>query len=118
MSSLTVLEILSIALSMITLILLFTIAFAYVRSKFVNASFKLQSNIISRAPKPTRVRPADLPPSYNVVMENSDMFQTIATHEKPETPPPSFQSQVDQPPPIENDLTHRNHMRQTVLTIS
>ena len=37
MSRLTVLEILSIALSVITLILLFTIAFAYVRSKFVLA---------------------------------------------------------------------------------
>ena len=69
-----------------------------------------------RAPKPTRIRPADLPPSYNVVMENSDLFQTIATHEKPETPPPSFQSQVDSPPPIENDS--RSQMRQTVLTIS
>ena len=49
-------------------------------------------------------------------MENSDLFQTIATHEKPETPPPSFQSQVDSPPPIENDS--RSQMRQTVLTIS
>ena len=51
-------------------------------------------------------------------MENSDLYQTIATHEKPETPPPSFQSQVDPPPPIENDSTHRSQMRQTVMTIS
>ena len=38
MSRLTVLEILSIALSVITLMLLFTIAFAYIRSKFVLAN--------------------------------------------------------------------------------
>ena len=42
MSKLTVLEILSIALAMITLILLFTIAFAYVRSKFVLGYLKLK----------------------------------------------------------------------------
>ena len=51
-------------------------------------------------------------------MENSDLYQTIATHDKPETPPPSFQSQVDPPPPIENDSTHRSQLRQTVMTIS
>ena len=53
-------------------------------------------------------------------MENSDLYQTIATHEKPETPPPSFQSQVppDSPPAIENVSTHRSQMRQTVTTIS
>ena len=56
-----------------------------------------------------------------MVMDNSDLFQTVATHEKPETPPPSFQSQVrsqiDPPPPVENG-SNCNQLRQTVLTIS
>ena len=51
---------------------------------------------VLRDEKPTRVLPEDLPPSYNVVMDNIDLFQAVHTHEKSETPPPSFQTQVNQ----------------------
>ena len=60
---------------------------------------------------------ADLPPSYNVVMDNLDLFEAVVTHEKSPTPPPSFQSQVDPPHPVWNG-SNRSQMHQTVLTIS
>ena len=72
-----------------------------------------------REPKSTRVLSADLPPSYNVVMDNLDLFQAVSTHEKSETPPPSFQSQIDPAAPMGNVSNHRNQtVYQTVLTIS
>ena len=77
-------------------------------------------NFIFRKPKSTTDRSADLPPSYSVVMDNSDVFQTISTHVKSETPPPSFESQVQSSPSskIDNGSNHRNQMHQTVQTIT
>ena len=51
---------------------------------------------VLRDEKPARVLSDDLPPSYNVVMDNLDLFQPVHSHEKSETPPPTFQSQVNQ----------------------
>lgn len=59
----------------------------------------------------------DLPPSYNIVMENSDLFQII-DNEKPETPPPSFENLVALAPPIKNPINHQSQFQQTVVTIS
>ena len=79
-------------------------------------------NFIFRKPKSTTDRSADLPPSYSVVMDNSDVFQTISTHVKSETPPPSFESQIDPSPPmdqiISNGSNHRSQSHQTVKTIT
>jgi len=73
-----------------------------------------------REPKSTADRSADLPPSYSVVMDNSDVFQTISTHVKSETPPPSFESQVQSSPSYKIDIgsNHRSQMHQTVQTIT
>ena len=53
-------------------------------------------------------------------MDNSDVFQTISTHVKSETPPPSFESQVQSSPSskIDNGSNHRSKMNQTVQTIT
>ena len=56
-----------------------------------------------------------------MVMDNSELFQKIERREKPETPPPCFQSQViscrDPLPPAEIS-SNRSQFKQTVLTIS
>ena len=51
-------------------------------------------------------------------MNNSETFQTISTHVKPETPPPSFESQIDPLPPMDNVSNHRSQSHQTVQTIT
>ena len=79
-------------------------------------------NFIFRKPKSTTDRSADLPPSYSVVMDNSDVFQTISTHVKSETPPPSFESQVQSrsSPSLQmkNESDHRSELHSTVKTIT
>ena len=75
-------------------------------------------NCIFRKSKSTRDQPADLPPSYSVVMNNAEVFQTISTHLKSETPPPSFESQIDPSPPMDNVSNHRCQSHQTVQTIT
>lgn len=59
----------------------------------------------------------DLPPSYNIVMENSDLFQIIE-NETPVTPPPCFENLVALAPPIKNPINHRSQFQQTIVTIS
>ena len=49
----------------------------------------------------------DLRPSYNIVMENSNLFERI-DNEKPVTPPPSFENLVALAPPIKNPINHRS----------
>ena len=81
---------------------------------------EISANIHFRQQKPTIPGTIDLPPSYNMVMNNSELFQKVETHEKPGTPPPCFQSQVtcrDPVPPAEI-LSNRSQFQQTVLTIS
>ena len=51
-------------------------------------------------------------------MDNSEVFQTIPTHVKPETPPPSFESQIDPSPSMDNVSNNRCQSHQTVQTIT